>query len=204
MPITKMSDVGVKHDRHAGHSVGMFRELASLITIMVLGHWLEILAISQARGALNALAALLPDTAERVNGTEAQTVPISELKVGDVVLVRPRACVPAHGVCAGFWVSLARSCRPCCSNSFLRGGSVGETGGPLKPGFGLSGPVPLEKLCFTSRQNRAIFGKVGLVGHFPPPLCLDRMDTRRATTPRSTDHFFATSLSGALLPIARA
>src|SRR5579859_8065141 len=70
-------------------------ELASLITIMVLGHWLEMRAISQARGALNALAALLPDTAERVNGTETQTVPISELKVNDVVLVRPGTRVPA-------------------------------------------------------------------------------------------------------------
>src|SRR6266487_1753551 len=64
-------------------------ELASLITIMVLGHWLEMRAISQARGALNALAALLPDTAERVNGAEIQTVAISELRAGDVVLVRP-------------------------------------------------------------------------------------------------------------------
>lgn len=72
-------------------------ELASLITIMVLGHWLEMRAISQARGALNALAALLPDTAERVSGTETQTVPISELKVGDVVLVRPGTRVPADG-----------------------------------------------------------------------------------------------------------
>jgi Cu2+-exporting ATPase len=72
-------------------------ELASLITIMVLGHWLEMRAISQARGALNALAALLPDTAERVNGTETQTVPISELKVNDVVLVRPGTRVPADG-----------------------------------------------------------------------------------------------------------
>jgi Cu2+-exporting ATPase len=72
-------------------------ELASLITIMVLGHWLEMRAISQARGALNALAALLPDTAERVNGTETQSVPISELKVGDVVLVRPGTRVPADG-----------------------------------------------------------------------------------------------------------
>src|ERR1700674_663506 len=75
-------------------SFGLFEievwwELASLITIMVLGHWLEMRAISQARGALNALAALLPDTAERVSGTETQTVPISELKVGDIVLVRP-------------------------------------------------------------------------------------------------------------------
>jgi P-type Cu2+ transporter len=72
-------------------------ELASLITIMVLGHWLEMRAISQARGALNALAALLPDTAERVSGTETRTVPISELKVGDVVLVRPGTRVPADG-----------------------------------------------------------------------------------------------------------
>jgi P-type Cu2+ transporter len=72
-------------------------ELASLITIMVLGHWLEMRAISQARGALNALAALLPDIAERVSGTETQTVPISELKLGDVVLVRPGTRVPADG-----------------------------------------------------------------------------------------------------------
>ena len=73
-------------------------ELASLITIMVLGHWLEMKAISQARGALNALAALLPDTAERLGGTDTQTVPISELKVGDVVLVRPGTRVPADGM----------------------------------------------------------------------------------------------------------
>src|SRR5437868_13392706 len=70
-------------------------ELASLITIMVLGHWLEMRAISQARGALNALAALLPDTAERLSGSEVQTVPISQLRVGDVVLIRPGTRVPA-------------------------------------------------------------------------------------------------------------
>src|SRR5258708_25995869 len=72
-------------------------ELASLITIMVLGHWLEMRAISQARGALNALAALLPDTAERVNGSDTESVPLSELRVGDVVLVRPGARIPADG-----------------------------------------------------------------------------------------------------------
>jgi Cu2+-exporting ATPase len=72
-------------------------ELATLITIMVLGHWLEMRAISQARGALNALAALLPDTAERVSGAETETVPISALHVGDVVLVRPGTRVPADG-----------------------------------------------------------------------------------------------------------
>jgi Cu2+-exporting ATPase len=73
-------------------------ELASLITIMLLGHWLEMRAISQARGALNALAALLPDTAQRVNGAEIETIPLSELRVDDVVLVRPGTRVPVDGV----------------------------------------------------------------------------------------------------------
>src|SRR5882762_8990331 len=70
-------------------------ELSSLITIMILGHWLEMRAISQARGALSALAALLPDTAERVSGPQIQTVPLSQLHVGDVVLVRPGTRIPA-------------------------------------------------------------------------------------------------------------
>jgi Cu2+-exporting ATPase len=77
--------------------IDVWWELASLITIMVLGHWLEMRAISQARGALNALAALLPDTAERVIGSETQSVPLSELSVGDIVLVRPGTRVPADG-----------------------------------------------------------------------------------------------------------
>ena len=72
-------------------------ELATLTTTMILGHWLEMRAISQASGALNALAALLPDTAERVIGQETRTVPISELQVGDLVLVRPGTRVPADG-----------------------------------------------------------------------------------------------------------
>jgi len=77
--------------------IDVWWELASLITIMVLGHWLEMRAISQARGALNALAALLPDTAERVKGADTEPVPLSELRVGDIVLVRPGARVPADG-----------------------------------------------------------------------------------------------------------
>jgi Cu2+-exporting ATPase len=72
-------------------------ELASLTTIMVLGHWMEMRAISQARGALNALAALLPDTAERVTGAETHIVPLSELHPDEIVLVRPGARVPADG-----------------------------------------------------------------------------------------------------------
>jgi Cu2+-exporting ATPase len=77
--------------------IDVWWEVASLITIMVLGHWLEMRAISQARGALNALAALIPDTAERVTGADTQFVPLSELRIGDIVLVRPGARVPADG-----------------------------------------------------------------------------------------------------------
>lgn len=77
--------------------IDVWWELASLITIMVLGHWLEMRAISQARGALNALAALLPDTAERVTGADTQSVPLYEVRPGDVLLIRPGARVPADG-----------------------------------------------------------------------------------------------------------
>ena len=77
--------------------IDVWWELASLISIMILGHWLEMRAISQAHGALDALAALLPDTAERVNGAQVQTVPLQELRVGDIVLVRPGTRVPADG-----------------------------------------------------------------------------------------------------------
>src|SRR5258706_3020558 len=77
--------------------IDVWWELASLITIMVLGHWLEMRAISQARGALNALASLLPDTVERVTGADTQSIPLSELRAGDSVLIRPGARVPADG-----------------------------------------------------------------------------------------------------------
>jgi Cu2+-exporting ATPase len=74
-------------------------ELASLIVIMLLGHWQEMRAIGQARGALSALAELLPDQADRITdagGTE--TVPVDELAVGDRVLVRSGGRIPADGV----------------------------------------------------------------------------------------------------------
>lgn len=77
--------------------IDVWWELATLITIMVLGHWLEMKAIAQARGALDALAALLPDSVERVTESGVENVSISELRVGDVVLVRPGARVPADG-----------------------------------------------------------------------------------------------------------
>ena len=72
-------------------------ELAALVTIMLLGHWMEMRAIGQARGALAALAELLPDEAEIVRGQSSEMVSIRELGVGDIVLVRPGGRVPADG-----------------------------------------------------------------------------------------------------------
>ena len=78
--------------------VEIWWELATLITIMLLGHWLEMRSIAQARGALAALAELLPDTAERVTAAGTEEVAIGSLAVDDVVLVRPGARVPVDGV----------------------------------------------------------------------------------------------------------
>src|SRR5438045_5896147 len=73
-------------------------ELATLITIMILGHWIEMRSIMQAQGALGELAKLVPDTATRVTGEKIDDVPVSELRQGDTVLVRAGASVPADGV----------------------------------------------------------------------------------------------------------
>jgi Cu2+-exporting ATPase len=78
--------------------VEIWWELATLITIMLLGHWLEMRSIAQARGALSALAELLPDTAERVAATGTEEVAIAALTLGDIILVRPGARVAADGV----------------------------------------------------------------------------------------------------------
>lgn len=72
-------------------------ELAALITIMLLGHWMEMRAIGQAHGALEALAELIPDDAERIVDGETETVPVASLIPGDLVLVRPGGRIPADG-----------------------------------------------------------------------------------------------------------
>jgi len=77
---------------------GFFWELVTLIDIMLLGHWLEMRSVRQASGALNELAKLMPDTAERIHhGDMTETVSVSALKHGDLLLVRPGASVPADG-----------------------------------------------------------------------------------------------------------
>src|SRR4029078_13201626 len=73
-------------------------ELATLVTIMVLGHWIEMRAISQAQGALAELAKLPPDMAVRIVGERMEDVAVSQLHEGDLVLVRPGASIPADGV----------------------------------------------------------------------------------------------------------
>jgi Cu2+-exporting ATPase len=73
-------------------------ELATLVTIMLLGHWIEMRSIFQASGALHELAKLLPSTAQRFVGERIEEVPIASLAEGDLVLVRPGASVPADGV----------------------------------------------------------------------------------------------------------
>lgn len=80
-----------------GFELDFWWELALLVTIMLLGHWLEMRALGGASSALDALAALLPDEAEKVIDGTTRTVATSELVVGDVVLVRAGARVPADG-----------------------------------------------------------------------------------------------------------
>jgi Cu2+-exporting ATPase len=75
----------------------LWEELATLVTIMLLGHWIEMRSISQAQGALKELAKLLPGTATRVSGERTEDVPIDQLREGDVVLIRPGERVPADG-----------------------------------------------------------------------------------------------------------
>jgi P-type Cu2+ transporter len=82
---------------------GFFWELVTLVDIMLLGHWLEMRSVRQASGALNELAKLMPDTAERIHhGEVTEIVPVSALKNGDLVLVRPGASIPA-GWGSGRW-----------------------------------------------------------------------------------------------------
>ena len=73
-------------------------ELATLVTIMLLGHWIEMRSIGQAQGALKELAKLLPDMAVRITAEGTEDLSVSDLRDGDLVLIRPGAGVPADGV----------------------------------------------------------------------------------------------------------
>lgn len=76
----------------------LYWELATLITIMLLGHWIEMRAVSGAQGALKELSKLLPDEAEVIRDGKTQVIPLSELKKDDLVLVKPGGRIPADGI----------------------------------------------------------------------------------------------------------
>lgn len=80
-----------------GHA--LWWELATLVTIMLLGHWIEMRSITQAHGALQELAKLLPDMALRIGADdEVKEVEVKDLRKGDLVMIRPGASIPADGV----------------------------------------------------------------------------------------------------------
>jgi len=81
----------------AGLEHTLFWELTTLITIMLLGHWIEMRAVQGAQGALKELSKLLPDTAEVVHGKETHPIALEKLKTKDIVLVRPGGKIPADG-----------------------------------------------------------------------------------------------------------
>jgi Cu2+-exporting ATPase len=81
-----------------GGMTDFFWELATLITVMLLGHWIELRSVGQAQGALRELAKLLPDTAERILPSgSTETIQVAQLHAGDRVLIRPGASIPADG-----------------------------------------------------------------------------------------------------------
>jgi len=77
---------------------GFFWELATLVTIMLLGHWLEMASIAKAENALDAISQLLPDKAEKLVNGKPKQVLVGELKVGDLVLIRPGSSIPVDGI----------------------------------------------------------------------------------------------------------
>ncbi len=79
------------------HQLNFWWELALLVVIMLLGHWIEMRSLAQTTSALDSLAALLPDEAEKDEGGEVIKVAPADLRLGDVVIVRPGAAVPADG-----------------------------------------------------------------------------------------------------------
>lgn len=81
----------------SGRAGTLFWELTTLITVMLLGHWLEMRAVYGAQGALKELSKLLPDTAEVVRGGKTITVPLAEVRTGDMVFIRPGGKIPTDG-----------------------------------------------------------------------------------------------------------
>ena len=139
----------------------LWEELATLVTIMLLGHWMEMRSISQAQGALGELAKLLPTTAVRVRGEgaaeQAEEVPVGELRDGDVVLVRPGANVPADGI--------VRSGQSAVNEALITGESapVGKTEGAKVIAGTVNGAGSLRVEVTGTGERTALAGIMRLV-----------------------------------------
>jgi P-type Cu2+ transporter len=135
-----------------------FWELVTLIDIMLLGHWIEMRSVRQASGALDALAKLLPDTAERI-GPDGQTeqVAVSELRVGELVLVRPGASIPADGEIVEGESSI--------SEAMITGESkpVGKQAGEKVVGGSINGDGSLRVRVTATGEQTALAGIMRLV-----------------------------------------
>lgn len=119
------------------HELEFWWELALLIVIMLLGHWIEMRSLAHTTSALDSLAALLPDTAERVEGEDIVSVHPSELQVGDVVIVRPGATVPADGVIIDGEAAMDESMLTGESRTVTRGIEDNVTAGTVATDSGL-------------------------------------------------------------------
>jgi len=117
--------------------VDVWWELATLISVMLLGHWLEIKAVAKARGALNALAALLPDSAERITESGSERVPLEKLHVGDVILVRPGSRVAADGIVLDGTADVDESLITGESRTFSKSPGAAVVGGTIAEGGSL-------------------------------------------------------------------
>jgi P-type Cu2+ transporter len=136
----------------------LWEELATLVTIMLLGHWMEMRSIQQAQGALRALAKLLPSVATRVADGTTEQVAISQLRTGDLVLVRPGESVPADGV--------VREGRSAVNESLLTGESqpVDKDPGDDVIGGTVNGSGALRVEVTRIGEQTALAGIMRLVG----------------------------------------
>src|SRR5690625_4359973 len=116
-------------------------ELALLVVIMLLGHWIEMRSLARTTSALDSLAALLPDEAEKVDGEDVVTVAPAELVLGDVVIVRPGAAVPADGTIIAGSASMDEPMVTGESRPATRGTGDQVVAGTVAADYGIRGRV---------------------------------------------------------------
>ncbi|KZF12694.1 ATPase [Rhodococcus sp. EPR-157] len=119
------------------HQLDFWWELALLIVIMLLGHWIEMRSLAQTTSALDSLAALLPDTAERIEGDDVVTVSPDQLQLGDTVVVRPGGRVPADGTIVSGSASMDESMITGESRTIRRGDGEQVVAGTVATDSGL-------------------------------------------------------------------